>query len=66
MTRAEYLAALKSIGLNQSEAGRFFGVTDVTGRRWAAKGPTSAVAKLLLLMVKLQFTAEYVDRVISG
>lgn len=42
-------------------AGKFFGVHDVTGRRWAEKGPPPPVAKLLRLMVALRFTPAYVD-----
>lgn len=59
----EYRAAIKMLGLSQNEAGRFFGVHVVTGRRWASEGPPAAVAKFLRLMLALQFTPEYVDRV---
>lgn len=64
MTPAEYLSAIKSLGLTQSEAGRFFGVTEVTGRRWAASGPPAPVAKFLRLMLRLRFSPAYVNAVI--
>lgn len=66
MSPAEYKSALHSLGLTQCGAAEFMGVHDVTARRWAAKGPPPPVAKLLRLMVALQFTVDYVERVTSG
>lgn len=66
MTPTEYRAAIKAVGLpSQNAAGRFFGVTEVTGRRWAQSGPPATVAKFLRLMMALRFTAAYVEDVIS-
>jgi transcriptional regulator with XRE-family HTH domain len=65
MTPDKYRAAIKTLGLTQNQAGEFFGVNPVTGRRWASNGPPPAVAKLLRLMLALQFTPAYVDRVIG-
>lgn len=65
MTATEYRAAIEKLGLNQSSAARFFGVHDVTGRRWAADGPPPPVAKMLRLMLALKFTPAYVDEVIG-
>ena len=66
MNADEYRAAISALGLTQNEAGRFFGVHEVTGRRWATQGAPPAVAKFLRLMLALKFTPEYVDRVVSG
>lgn len=66
MTPDEYRSAIAALSLTQNEAGRFFGVHEVTGRRWATQGPPSAVAKFLRLMLALKFTPEYVDRAIGG
>lgn len=65
MTPKEYRAALNTLGLSQVGAGRFFGVHEVTGRRWAADGPPPPVAKFLRLMLALKFTPEYVDQMIG-
>ena len=66
MTPTDYRLAIKAVGLpSQNAAGRFFGVTEVTGRRWASFGPPAPVAKFLRLMVALKFTAAYVEDVIS-
>lgn len=62
MTGDEYRAAIHDVGLpSQNAAGRFFGVTEVTGRRWVKSGPPPAVAKFLRLMIRLRFTAAYVE-----
>lgn len=66
MTPTDYRAALDRLGLNQSEAARFFGVNDVTGRRWAAmggNGPPAPVVKMIRLMLALRFSPAYVDEV---
>lgn len=65
MTPSEYRAVLERLDLDQSAAGRFFNVHEVTGRRWAAVGPPPPVAKMLRLMMALQFTPDYVDKVIG-
>lgn len=65
MTPAEYRDAIKRLGLTQSECGLFFGVHEVTGRRWADEGPPAPVSKLLRLMLALGFTPDYVDRMIG-
>lgn len=65
MTPDEYRAAISALGLTQNAAGQFFGVHEVTGRRWATQGPPAAVAKFLRLMLALKFTPEYVDRVVE-
>jgi len=69
MTPTEYRSTLDRIGLTQVGAARFFGVNDVTGRRWAAhdgSGPPPPVAKFLRLMLALKFTPAYVDLVLGG
>lgn len=69
MNTAEYRAALDALGLTQVSAGHFFGVHDVTARKWAkstGNGPPAPVAKFLRLMLALKFTPEYVDRVLEG
>jgi hypothetical protein len=66
MTPTDYRETIERLGLKQSEAGRFFGVNEVTGRRWAAhdgNGPPEPVAKFLRLMLALEFSPEYVDSV---
>jgi hypothetical protein len=63
MPSDEYRAALSALGMTQNEAGRFFGVHEVTGRRWATEGAPHAVAKMLRLMIALQFTPDYVDKI---
>lgn len=65
MTAPEYRAAIELIGLNQTEAGKFFGVNGVTGRRWAANGPPPPVVKMLRLMIALRFTPAYVENVLG-
>ena len=66
MNPTEYRAAIKTVGFkSQNEAGRFFGVSEVTGRRWAIHGPPSAVAKFLRLMLALRFSPAYVDEMIA-
>jgi hypothetical protein len=66
VTGPEYLNAIKQLGLNQSEAGRFFGVHEVTGRRWASDGPPAPVAKMLRFMLAMGFSASYVDSRLSA
>ncbi len=62
MTGTEYREAIKAIGFpSQNSVGRFFGVNEVTGRRWACNGPPPPVAKFLRLMLALHFTPDYVD-----
>lgn len=65
MTPTEYRAALSSLGLSQSDAGRWLGVHPVTARKWAASGCPAPVAKLLRLMVALRYSPEYVDSMIG-
>lgn len=66
MPSGEYRAAISALGMTQNEAGRFFGVHEVTGRRWATEGAPHAVAKMLRLMIALKFTPDYVDRVAAA
>ncbi len=66
MTPTEYRSALESLGLSQTEAGRFFGVHGVTGRRWAKDGPSPPAAKLIRLMLALRFTTAYVDDIVGA
>jgi hypothetical protein len=63
MTASEYIAALDALCLSQTGAGEFFGVHRITAHRWAETGPPEPVAKLLRLMLALQFSVEYVERV---
>lgn len=65
LTPDEYRSALKSLGLTQNEAGRFFGVHEVTARNWARKGPPATVDKFLRLMLALRFTPAYVDQMVG-
>lgn len=65
MSPADYLAAIKQLGLNQSEAGLFLGVHPVTGRRWAKFGPPTPVGKFLRFMIALKLTPAYVDLMLS-
>ena len=65
MTSTEYRAALESLGLSQVGAARFLGVHEVTGRRWAKDGPPEPVARFLRLMIALQFSPDYVERVLN-
>lgn len=66
MTGLEYLAAIKHVGLNQSESGVFFGAHEQTGRRWAASGPPGSVAMLLKLMIRLEYTPDQIRKLIDG
>lgn len=61
MTPADYLAAIRLLGLNQSQAGEFLGVHPVTGRRWAKSGPPLSVGKFLRFMIAMGFSPAYVD-----
>lgn len=65
MTPADYLIAIKLLGLNQSQAGEFLGVHPVTGRRWALHGPPAPVGKFLRFMIALKLTPAYVDLMLS-
>lgn len=65
MTPDEYRAAIKVLRLSQNAAARFFGVHEVTGRRWASEGPPAPAAKFLRLMLALQLTPEYVNKVLA-
>jgi len=58
MTPTQYKAAIKSLGLNQEEAGEWLGVSARTGQNYAAKGPPEPVAKLLRLCIKLKLKPE--------
>jgi len=64
MTPDEYRATLKSLGLTQNEAGRWLGVHEQSGRRWAANGPPEPVAKFLRLVIALGLTPQKVDEII--
>lgn len=69
MTPSQYRDAIEALGLSQNGAGRFFGVHEVTARKWAAidgGGPPESVAKFLRLMLAMKLTPEYVDRVLAG
>ena len=63
MTGPEYIAAIEQLGMNQSEAGLFFGAHPVTGRKWATAGPPEPVAMLLRTSIRLQWTADYLAKV---
>lgn len=63
MSPQEYRAALVTLGLSQSAAGQWFGAHEVTGRRWALRGPPGPVVKLIRLMLALHFSPSYVDMV---
>lgn len=47
MTRAEYRAALSTLGLSQLAAGRWLGVSNKTAQRYATEGPTGPAAKAI-------------------
>jgi len=64
MTPDEYRAALKSLGLTQNEAGRWLGVHEQSGRRWAVYGPPEPIAKFLRLVIALGLTPQKVDDII--
>jgi hypothetical protein len=49
MTANEYRRAIDILGMTQSRAGLWLGVTTNTGRVWAAKGCPPTAAKLLRL-----------------
>lgn len=69
MTPTEYRVALDRLGLTQVGAARFFGVNEVTGRRWAAhdgSGPPAPVAKFIRLMLALKFSPAYVDSMLGS
>jgi transcriptional regulator with XRE-family HTH domain len=63
MTPDQYRDALKALGLTQNEAGRLFGVHAGSGRRWASEGPPEAVAMLLRIADRLQWTKEYLEKI---
>lgn len=61
----EYRMLIEHLGLTQHAAAAFFGVSEVTGRRWCAVdggGPSPPVAKFLRYMVSKGLTPEKVDR----
>jgi hypothetical protein len=58
VTPAQYKTTIKTLGLNQEEAGEWLGVSARTGQNYAAKGPPEPVAKLLRLCVKLKLKPE--------
>lgn len=58
MTPTQYKTAIKTLGLNQEEAGEWLGVSARTGQNYAAKGPPEPVAKLLRLCIKLKLNPE--------
>jgi len=64
MTPDEYRAALKSLDLTQNEAGRWLGVHEQSGRRWASEGPPAPVAKFLSFVLALGLTPQKVDEII--
>jgi len=65
MTPDEYRVALKSLGLTQNEAGRWLGVHEQSGRRWASEGPPEPVAKILRLVIALGLTPQKADEMIE-
>jgi hypothetical protein len=65
MTNKAYRKAIKAIGLNQVQAGAFFGVTDRTSRNWAAKGPPVAVEIVLFTMIKYAISVDTVNHMLG-
>lgn len=63
MTSDEYRDHLQALSLTQNEAGRLFGVHAGTGRRWASEGPPEAVAMLLRICERLQWSKEYLAKI---
>jgi len=65
MTPDEYRGALATLGLTQNEAGRWLGVHEQTGRRWASEGPPAPVAKFLRLALALRVSPAWIDETIE-
>ena len=65
MTADEYRSALKSLGLTQNEAGRWLGVHEQSGRRWAVDGPPVPVAKFLNLVMALGLSPQKAEEIID-
>jgi len=63
MTADEYRAALKQLGLTQAAGATFFGVEEVTSRRWATGKSRvhGAAEKLLRLLIAMKLTPEQVS-----
>jgi|GEM_PF-1484922 len=53
MTRAEYLAALRSLGLSQVGAAPVLGVSRRTAQTYAAEGPSGPAALAVRLLLEL-------------
>lgn len=68
MTRARYRLAIKRLGLNQTQASRFLGVSDRQGRRWALGEAEvdEAVNLLLRIMLAHELTPEDVAKLRDG
>jgi hypothetical protein len=53
-----YVRRITRMGLSQAQAGPFFGVSDRTSRAWAQKGTPKAIAMLIKLMDREDYTVE--------
>lgn len=60
MTSAQFSHAIKKLGLNQEEAGKFLGLSARQGQRFAndERAVPRAVAMLLRLMIKYKLKPE--------
>lgn len=50
MTGEQYRHIIDRLGLNISQAGRFFNVNVRTARRWGETGPSKVVANFLIIL----------------
>lgn len=69
MTPEEYRMLIADRGMTQNGAARFFGVSELTGRRWCAlggEGPTPTAAKFLRYMVAKNLKPAQVDKALAA
>lgn len=63
MTAAEYRHILKTLGLNQREAGEFLGVSLPQSSRYARGFPVPlAIIRLLRIMARMQWSRSQVEK----
>jgi len=66
MTADQYRAALVTLGQTQMGFAEWLGCHPMTGKRWAAKGPHPAVAKLVQYLVAQRLSPNKIDYAITG